>query len=76
MAVSGIGKLTTNVVGAAKDVVGDVIGSGVYPETEYGLASLLFERILQVERENEELLRDRAYMLTLMASCLETVRAK
>lgn len=72
MAVSGIGKMTAKAAGSAAGALGELIGSGAYPETEYGLAAYLFERILQVEKAGAE--KDRDYYMELMAACLETVR--
>jgi len=67
------GKLTAKAAGVAADAVGEVLGEGNYPESEYGLAAYLFERIAQAERGEEE--RTRAYYVALMRECLEAVRA-
>lgn len=72
MAVSGIGKMAARATGSAAGVLGELIGSGAYPETEYGLAAYLFERIAQSEKETA--VKDRQYYLDLMAACLKTVR--
>ena len=74
MAVSGIGKMTAKAAGSAAGKLGELIGSGAYPESEYALAAYLFERILQVEKAGAE--RDRGYYMELMAACLETVRRR
>jgi hypothetical protein len=74
MAVSGIGKMTAKAAGSAAGALGELIGSGAYPESEYGLAAYLFERIAQVEKDTGP--KDRRYHLDLMAICLETVRGK
>ena len=42
MAVSGIGKMTAKAAGSAAGKLGELIGSGVYPETEYALAAYLY----------------------------------
>jgi len=68
-----LGKFTARAAGAAADAVGEVLGSETYPETEYGLAALLFQHIVQSERGTEE--RNRVYYRQLMSECLETVRA-
>ena len=47
------------------------MSSGVYPETKYGLAAVLFERICQAEKAQDGQPYDRAYYLTLMRQCLE-----
>ncbi len=72
MAVSGLGKMAAKATGQAAGVLNDLIGSGAYPESEYGLAAYLFERIAQAEKEQGA--KDRDYYLDLMASCLATVR--
>lgn len=72
MAVSGIGKMTARAAGSAAGALGELIGSGAYPETEYALAAYLFERIVQAEKDRDT--KDRAYFRSLMAECLETVR--
>jgi hypothetical protein len=74
MAVSGIGKMAAKATGSAAGVLGELIGSGAYPESEYGLAAYLFERIAQSEKETAT--KDRQYYLDLMAACLETVRER
>jgi len=74
MAVSGIGKMAGKAAGSAAGVLGELIGSGAYPESEYGLAAYLFERIAQSEKETAA--KDRQYYLDLMAACLGTVRAR
>ena len=53
MAVSGIGRMTARAAGSAAGVLGELIGSGAYPETEYALAAYLFERIVQAEKDKE-----------------------
>lgn len=72
MAVSGLGKMAAKATGQAAGLMGELIGSGAYPESEYGLAAYLFERIAQAEKEQGA--KDRDYYLDLMASCLATVR--
>ena len=72
MAVSGIGKMAAKATGSAAGLLGELIGSGAYPETEYGLAAYLFERIAQSEKEAAA--KDRQYYLELMAACLAAVR--
>ena len=72
MAVSGIGKMTAKAAGSAAGMLGELVGSGSYPETDYALASYLFERIAQAEKDSGP--HDRAYHLALMAECLEIVR--
>lgn len=72
MAVSGIGKMAGRAAGSAAGLLGELIGSGAYPESEYGLASYLFERIALAEKDSGP--KDRAYYLELMAACLATVR--
>lgn len=72
MAVSGIGKMAAKATGSAAGLLNELIGSGAYPESEYGLAAYLFERIAQAEKESAR--QDRTYYLALMAACLETVR--
>ena len=72
MAVSGIGKMTAKAAGSAAGMLGELVGSGAYPETDYALAAYLFERIAQAEKDAAP--HDRAYHLALMAACLETVR--
>ena len=67
-----LGKFTARAAGAAADAVGEVLGSETYPQTEYGLAAMLFQYIVQSERGTEE--RNRAYYRQLMSECLETVR--
>ena len=74
MAVSGIGRMTARAAGSAAGVLGELIGSGAYPETEYALAAYLFERIVQAEKDKGA--KDRAYYRALMAECLETVRGQ
>ena len=69
--MTGLGRITGKVAGAAADAVGGIMSTGTYPETKYGLAAVLFERILQSEKESSEQVRDRAYYLTLMRQCLE-----
>ena len=68
-----IGKFTARGAGMAADAVGKLIGSEAYPESEYGLAAHLFDRILASERHVE--VKDRAYILDLMAQCLKAVRS-
>ena len=72
MAVSGIGKMAARATGTAAGALGELIGSGAYPESEYGLAAYLFERIAHSEKETAA--KDRQYYLELMATCLKTVR--
>jgi len=72
MAVSGIGRMAAKATGTAAGALGELIGSGAYPESEYGLAAYLFERIAQSEKETA--VKDRQYYLELMATCLKTVR--
>jgi hypothetical protein len=67
-----IGKFAGKAAGVAADAVGGVLGTGTYPETEYGLAAFLFDRIASKERDLED--KDRAYCFTLMGECLEVVR--
>ena len=74
MAVSGIGRMTARAAGSAAGVLGELIGSGAYPETEYALAAYLFERIVQAEKDQGA--KDRAYYRALMSECLETVRGQ
>ena len=69
--MTGGGRSTATAANVAAGAVGDLVSSGNYPETKYGLAAVLFERILQAEKSNEEQFRDRAYYLTLMRQCLE-----
>ena len=69
--MTGLGRFTAKAAGAAADAVGGIMGAGTYPESKYGLAAALFERIVQVEKANEERAHDRAYYLTLMRQCLE-----
>ncbi len=68
MSVSGFGKLAGKAAGA----VGEVIGTGTYPESEYALAAYVFDRIVQAERDTAE--RNRDYYLDLMRACLAAVR--
>ena len=70
----GIGKLAGKAAGAAAGAVGEVFDSGGYPKTEYGLAALLFTRIVSSERDKDG--KDRAYYLGLMRECLQVVREK
>lgn len=72
--MKGITRIAGKAANMASDAVGDLINSGVYPESEYGLAAYLFERIAQTERDDETRPRDREYCLDLMRTCLETVR--
>ena len=72
MSVSGLGKLAGKAAGKAAETVGDLIGTASYPDTEYGLAAYLFERIAQAERDSGD--QGREYYLDLMRSCLEAVR--
>ena len=69
-----LGKFTARAAGAAADAVGEVLGSETFPESEYGLAALLFQHIVQSERGTEA--RNRAYYRQLMSECLATVRQK
>ena len=68
MSIGAFGNLTAK----AADAVGEIIGTGVYPETDHALAAFLFDRILQFERDSTE--RDRDYYFDLMERCLETVK--
>jgi hypothetical protein len=68
-----LGNITAKAAGVAADAVGGVLSDTVYPETEYGLAAYLFERIAVQEKDTVN--RDRAYYLSLMEDCLNTVRA-
>ena len=45
MAVSGIGKMAAKATGTAAGALGELMGQGAYPESEYGLAAYLFARI-------------------------------
>jgi len=72
MAVSGIGKMAAKATGTAAGALGELIGTGAYPESEYGLAAYLFERVVHSEKETA--VKDRRYYLDLMATCLKTVR--
>jgi hypothetical protein len=67
-----IGKFAGKAAGVAADAVGGVLGTGAYPETEYGLAAFLFDRIASKERDQDD--KDRAYYMDLMTECLATVR--
>ena len=74
-----IGNLTAKAANVAAGTVSELMGAGAYPETEYGLAAYLFERIAQAEKrdaqaEGREAPRDRAYYLELMRACLEVAR--
>ena len=69
--MTGLGRITAKAAGAAADAVGGIMATGSYPETKYGLAAILFERILQAEKTDESQPHDRAYYLTLMRQCLE-----
>lgn len=66
------GRLTAKAAGVAADAVGEFISDQVYPETEYGFAALLFERISQNERDQVQ--ADREYCLNLARECLDAVR--
>ncbi|NIA72201.1 hypothetical protein HBA54_26780 [Pelagibius litoralis] len=68
----GIGRMGAKAAESAVNLVQDLTGAGVYPANDYALAAYLFERIAQAEKETAT--QDRAYYLSLMASCLETVR--
>lgn len=79
MAVSGIGKMAARATNVAAGAVGDIMGTGAYPESEYALAAHLYDRIVAAERDAAEAAgapapRDRAYHLELMAACLATAR--
>jgi len=74
MSMSGLGKLAGRAAGKAAASVGELVGTAVYPETEYALAAYLFERIAQAERESAD--RNRDYYLSLMRACLEVARSK
>ena len=67
-----IGKFAGRAAGVAAEAVGGVLGTDAYPETEYGLAAYLFDRIASKERDQDD--KDRAYYFTLMGECLEVVR--
>ena len=67
-----IGKIAGRAAGMAVDTVGDLMSGTGYPESEYGLAAFLFDRIAQVEKQDVQ--RDRAYYHQLMQECLATVR--
>ena len=67
-----IGRIAGRAAGMAVDTVGDLMGDAGYPESQYGLAAFLFERIVQVEKNAVE--RDRAYYKQLMRECLAVVR--
>ena len=67
-----IGKIAGRAAGMAVDTVGELMGDAGYPESEYGLAAFLFERIVQTEKNDVE--RDRAYYQQLMRECLVVVR--
>ncbi len=67
-----IGKIAARAANVASDAVGEFMGGGAFPETEYGLAAYLFDRIAQAEKN--EVTRDRAYYLELMRSCLAATR--
>ena len=67
-----IGKFTAKAAGVAADAVGEVLGESVYPETQYGLAAFLFERIAVSERDAAN--RDRDYYFELMQACMRAVR--
>ena len=68
-----LGSITAKAAGVAAEAVGGVLGETVYPETEFGLAAYLFERIAVQEKDSAD--RDRAYYLSLMEECLNSVRA-
>lgn len=70
--MSRFGKITERAADLASSTVGELLGSGTFPESDYALASLLFQQIVQAEKGEAE--RDRAYYLDLMRQCLETVR--
>ena len=79
MAVSGIGKMAAKATNVAAGAVGGIIGTGVYPESEYALAAHLYDRIVAAERQQAEdagaeTRQDRAYHLELMVACLATIR--
>lgn len=80
MAVSGIGKMAARATNVAAGAVGDIMGTGVYPESEYALAAHLYDRIVAAEKAAAEaagapeIPRDRAYHMELMAACLATIR--
>lgn len=57
----------------AAKATGDPAGPTGYPETEYGLAVHLFERVCGAERDLDA--RDRGYYMQLMYECVRTVRA-
>ena len=79
MAVSGLGKMAAKATNVAAGAVGDIMGTGAYPESEYALAAHLYDRIVAAEKQQAEvagaqILHDRAYHLELMAACLATIR--
>lgn len=67
-----IRKIAGKAANLATETVGEIMGSGIYPETDQALAAYLFERIAQAEKDQAA--RDRDYYLELMGRCLETVR--
>lgn len=68
-----IGKATARAASVAAGAMGDIVGTGTYPETESALAAYLFDRICAVEKSRKD--RDRAYYTQLMYECVRTVRA-
>ena len=79
MAVSGLGKMAAKATNVAAGAVGDIMGTGAYPESEYALAAYLYDRIVAAEKAAGESagvhsMQDRAYHLELMAACLATAR--
>lgn len=79
MAVSGLGKMAAKATNVAAGAVGDIMGTSVYPESEYALAAHLYDRIVVAEKSAAEAAgaaapHDRAYHLELMAACLATAR--
>lgn len=68
-----IGKTAVKAASVAAGAVGDLVGDGTYPETEYGLAAYLFDRIAHVEKNKKG--RDRDYYTQLMYECVRTIRA-
>ncbi len=67
-----LGRIAARAANVASDAVGEFMGTAAYPETEYGLAAYLFDRIAQAEKN--EAPRDRTYYLELMRTCLAATR--
>lgn len=68
-----LGKTAARAASVAAGAVGDLVGDGIYPETEYGLAAYLFDRIAHAEKSQKG--RDRDYYTQLMYECVRTIRA-